>query len=208
MKTPQNRQNKVAAVFGATGLVGKELVKILLEESDYSKVKLITRKLLPAISPKAENILLGDFSQLPTIESKIGADVYFICIGTTIKKAGTKENFRKTDYELPVNIAKMAQKLNVGQMVVISSIGANIKSSNFYLHTKGEMEQGVAKEYTGVLNFIRPSLLLGNREEHRAGEHIASVIMRSLGWMMVGPLKQYRGVEATEVARQMVEFTK
>jgi len=93
-------------------------------------------------------------------------------------------------------------------MVIISSIGASIKSSNFYLHTKGEMEQGVTKEFTGVLNFIRPSLLLGEREERRTGEQIASVIMRLAGWIMIGPLKRYRGVEAAEVARQMVEFTK
>lgn len=208
MKTPQNRQNKVAAVFGATGLVGKELVKQLLENPDYSVVKLVTRRELSFNSSKAEIILLEEFSNISSIEGKIAADVYFICIGTTIKKAGTKENFRKTDYELPVTIAKCAQRLNVGQMVVISSIGANIKSSNFYLHTKGEMEQGVAKEYTGVLNFIRPSLLLGEREESRTGEHIASIIMRLVGWIMIGPLKSYRGVKADEVARKMVEFTK
>lgn len=198
---------KVAAVFGATGLVGKELVKILLEDDTYSKVKLITRREITFTNPKAEIILLEDFSQLLSIESKIAADIFFVCTGTTIKKAGTRENFRKTDYELPVIIASFAQKLNVRQMVIISSIGANISSPNFYLHTKGEMEQGVAKEFTGVLNFIRPSLLLGNREEHRTGEHIASAVMRLFGWIMIGPLKRYRGVEATEVARQMVEFT-
>lgn len=208
MKIDDNRNKKVAAVFGATGLVGKELVKLLSEDKNYSKVKLITRRVIPLNSPKAETILLEDFSRLLSVESEIVADVFFVCIGTTIKKAGTKENFRKTDFELPVNIAKIAQKLNVRQMVVISSIGANISSSNFYLHTKGEMEEGVAKEFTGVLNFIRPSLLLGNREEHRTGEHIASVVLRLFGWIMIGPLKRYRGVEATEVARQMVEFTK
>ncbi|MDP3436768.1 MAG: NAD(P)H-binding protein [Bacteroidales bacterium] len=208
MKTPHNSQNKVAAVFGATGLVGKELVKLLIEDDTYSKVKLITRREITLTNPKAEIILLEDFSQLLSVESKIAADVYFICTGTTIKKAGTKVNFRKTDYELPVTIAKCAQKLNVKQMVIISSIGANISSSNFYLHTKGEMEQGVTKEYTGVLNFIRPSLLLGEREESRTGEHIASLIMRLVGWVMIGPLKSYRGVNAAEVARQMVAFTK
>jgi uncharacterized protein YbjT (DUF2867 family) len=208
VKIDDNSNKKVAAVFGATGLVGKELVKLLLDDINYSKVKLVTRRVIPMVNPKAEIIVLEDFSQLLSVESKIAAGIFFVCTGTTIKKAGTKENFRKTDYELPVNIAKIAQNLNVRQMVIISSIGANISSPSFYLHTKGEMEQGVAKEFTGVLNFIRPSLLLGNREEHRTGEHIASVVMRLFGWIMIGPLKRYRGVKATEVARQMVEFTK
>ncbi len=208
MKIDDNSNKKVAAVFGATGMVGKELVKLLLDDINYSKVKLVTRRAIPVVNPKAEIIVLEDFSQLLTVESKIAADIFFVCTGTTIKKAGTKENFRKTDYELPVNIAKIAQNLNVRQMVIISSIGVNISSPNFYLRTKGEMEQGVAKEFTGILNFIRPSILLGNREEYRSGEHIASVVMRFLGWIMIGPLKRYRGVKATEVAWQMVEFTK
>jgi len=108
METTDNYNKKDATVFGATGLVGKELVKLLLKDSNYSKVKLVTRRDIPITNSKTEIIILEDFSRLSSIEHKIAADIFFVCTGTTIKKAGTKEKFRNTDYELPVVIAKCA----------------------------------------------------------------------------------------------------
>jgi len=148
---------KKAVVFGATGLVGKEVVK-----------QLLTNDRDPGISDSKLKILtLPDFGSIDFFAENLVADVYFICIGTTIKKAGTKESFFHTDHDIPVKIAHLAERLNIPVVSIISSIGAKSTSSNFYLSTKGKMEKAVREAYSGNLQIARPSLLLGKREEFR-----------------------------------------
>jgi len=197
---------KTAVIFGATGLVGKEVAKFLTRKNEFDKITIIARKSPDYIDKKLEIILLSDFSELPTIKDKLKADAFFCCVGTTIKTAGSKEAFRKVDYEIPVLIAQIAESLSIHSLVVISSIGAKSKSSNFYLRTKGEMEDDVRKNYSGNLKIVRPSLLMGQRKESRPGEHIANVFMEKLGWLFIGPLKKYKGIYASEVARAMVKL--
>ena len=141
--------NQTATVFGATGLVGKELIFELLESIHYTKVKAVVRNTLPLAHPKLEQIVIKDFNNLKDLASHLTSDVFFCCIGTTIKKAGSQEAFKKVDLDLPVKIATIAESIHVPNLIIVSSIGANAHSSNFYLRTKGEMEQKVQDVFHG-----------------------------------------------------------
>ncbi len=197
-----------AVVFGATGLVGIELVKQLLDNRDYSNVIAVTRRQLSISDPKLEELIVDDFSTLPELEDKLKASVYFCCIGTTIATAGTQEAFRKVDLFIPQQIAGLAEALAIPALVVISSIGASAASSNFYLRTKGEMEKSVREIYSGNLKFIRPSFLMGKREENRLGEKVAIGFMKICGWMFVGPLRKYKGINVSDVAYAMIRISR
>lgn len=199
--------NKTAVVFGATGLVGKELVKALLENSLYGKIIIVARKTLPLVDRKLEQLLLDDFSDLANFHNRLKANEYFCCIGTTIKTAGSQEAFRKVDFEIPLQVAKLAQELRIQNLVIISSIGADAKTGNFYLRTKGEMELAVKEAYKGNLKIVRPSLLIGDRQEFRFGERVAVFIMKLSGWLFLGPLKKFRGIKARVVANAMIRVT-
>lgn len=196
---------KSAVVFGATGLVGSELVKELLEGNEYDRITAVARRNLPLSYPKLEVILLEDFSDLSELENKCKSYTYFCCIGTTIGIAGTKEKFRQVDLGIPERIAELAEKLSVPNLVVISSIGAGEKSASFYLRTKGEMEKSVRNRYSGNLKIVRPSLLMGKRSEFRFAEKVSSYFMKAAGWMFAGPMKKYRGIHARDVARAMIK---
>lgn len=196
--------NKTAIIFGATGLVGNELLHILIDSNEFDKIIAVSRKELPLSNPKLETVLLSDFSDLLQIKEKLKADSFFCCIGTTIKKAGSKEVFRRVEYIIPEQIAQLAEELSIPNLVIISSIGANPDTLNFYLKTKGEMERRTKEIYKGNLKIVRPSLLMGNRKEFRFGEKAAIIFMKAFGWMMFGPLKKYRGIKARDVAKAML----
>lgn len=199
--------NQTAVVFGATGMVGKELVYELLEGSEFLKVIAVVRNTLPLANGRLEQLKIDDYSKLSQYKDKLNADVYFCCIGTTIKQAGSQEAFRKVDYDIPVQISHLAKEFNIPSLVIISSIGASAATSNFYLRTKGDMEQAVQGIYNGNLKIVRPSLLMGNRNEFRFGEKAATILMKALGILMIGPLKKYKGIYAWDVARAMIKST-
>lgn len=198
---------KIAVVFGATGLVGKELVKALLANNLYFKIVIVSRKTLPIADHKLDQLLLDDFSNLNNYQNRLKANEFFCCIGTTIKTAGSQEAFRKVDYDIPLQVARLAQDLRIQNLVIISSIGADATTGNFYLRTKGEMENAVKEAYKGNLKIIRPSLLIGDRQEFRFGERVAVFIMKLTGWLFVGPLKKFRGIKASAVAKAMIQVT-
>jgi uncharacterized protein YbjT (DUF2867 family) len=203
--------NQTAIVFGATGLVGKELVFELLENARYLNVKAVVRRALPLSHPKLEQIIVNDFAKLDDYWKQLAADVFFCCIGTTIKAAGSQEAFKKVDIDIPVKIATIAEALKVPHLIVISSVGANANSPNFYLRTKGEMEQQVQAAYHGNLKFVRPSFLIGNRGEFRIGEKIAKALNTILRIFMIGSLAKYKGIYSWDVAWamiQVIEFPK
>jgi len=127
---PNTETVKSAVVFGATGLVGKELVKVLLENRDFEFVTLVVRKQLAFTDTRLKQIKLPDFSKLMDLRDKLKAGIFFCCIGTTIKTAGSKDEFAKVDLEIPKSVARLAESLSVPSLVVVSSIGADTGSSN------------------------------------------------------------------------------
>jgi uncharacterized protein YbjT (DUF2867 family) len=202
----KKKMNQTATVFGATGLVGKELIFELLESIPYTKVKAVVRNTLPLAHPKLEQIVVKDFNYLKDSAPQFISDVFYCCVGTTIKKAGSQEEFKKIDLDIPLRIATIAESIHVPNLVIVSSIGANAQSKNFYLRTKGEMEQKVQAVYHGNLKFVQPSFLVGNRSEFRFGEKAAKVLNTIFGIFMFGPMAKYKGIHATDVARSMIKL--
>ena len=206
--TNHSDSEKTAVVFGATGLVGKELTGQLCSGSDYEKVVTVVRSKLSNTDPNVEQVQIDNFERLVDLKDKLKAHSFFCCIGTTIKTAGSKEAFTKVDLDIPKRIAQLAEALSIPSLVVISSIGADAASSNFYLRTKGEMEKSVREIYSGKLRIVRPSLLMGNRDEFRFGEKASVGFMKAFGWMFAGPLRKYRGIYARDVARVMIKISR
>lgn len=198
---------RTAVVFGSTGLVGSELVSQLLVNEAYSKVVALVRRSFPIPNPKYEQLVIPNFADMHDYKNKLHGTDYFCCIGTTIKTAGTREAFRKVDFEIPIQIARLASELSIPNLVVISSVGANPYTNNFYLKTKGEMEIAVKTIYTGNLKIVRPSLLIGNRKEYRFGERAATLSMKAVGWLFIGPLKKYKAIHVSKVAQAMIHAT-
>ncbi|MFN3403527.1 MAG: NAD(P)H-binding protein [Cytophagaceae bacterium] len=191
-----------AIVLGATGLIGKYLVKMLLEDPDYNKVIILVRRPVSYQSEKAE-VVITDFSNPESYAHYIKGDHFFCCIGTTIKKAGSKEEFRAVDFTIPVKMASLASSNGVSKFLVISSLGGNSDSGNFYLKTKGEMEAMIRKNHFRHIAILRPSLLLGDRDEVRTGESVAKYFMSFFKPFFLGSLKRFRPVHAESVARAM-----
>jgi uncharacterized protein YbjT (DUF2867 family) len=199
---------KTALVAGATGLVGGELVKQLSDDIYYDEIKLISRKPLTFGDKRIKIVLVSDFDKLGQQGAVLSADDVYCCLGTTIKKAGNKENFKKVDYQYPLNLANISLKHGAGQFLLVSSMGADPKSFFFYNRIKGELEQELGTlPFRSILVF-RPSLLLGDRSEHRAGEKFAQWILPLFSPLMRGPLEKYRAIRAADVAAAMLSAGK
>lgn len=199
------RSGKKALIIGATGLVGRYCLKGLLEASQYTEVIALVRKPCDLDHPKLR-VLLTDFQNINDLLSTIEVDDVFCCLGTTIKKAGSREIFRKIDFEMVVNIAEIMRQFGAQQFLVISAIGANKESKIFYNQVKGEMEQAVQMLTYPCLRIIRPSLLLGPREEFRLAEKIGVILTPLLKYILIGGLKKYRPIEAQSIADFMVKI--
>jgi len=190
---------RVAAVFGSTGLIGNQLLQLLSDNKNYIKVFAYMRKPASNLPVKVSAVELTSDFTLPA-----DVDDVYVCIGTTMKKAGSKEAFLKVDFELVQTIAQRAKAAGAKRLLVVSSIGANAESSNFYLRTKGQMEEAV-KQYGFILcGIVRPSLLLGKRDEFRFGEKVGVFFYKVFGFIFVGPLRKYKGIYAVDVAKSMV----
>ena len=194
---------KTAIIIGATGLIGGTLVEQILNNLAYSKVTLLLRKPLNIKHSKLIQEII-DFDK-PDV-SKIMGDDLFCAMGTTLAKAGLKEAQYKIDCIYPYEIGKIAKTNGVKQYILVSSLGADFQSSNFYLRTKGDLEQKIKS--LDFQNFVslRPSVLLGDRKEVRLGEKMAVIFMKLLNPLMLGGLRKYRGIEASKVAKSMQSF--
>lgn len=196
---------KAAVVFGGTGLVGSELVKELEADARYSAVRLFVRREREHSGGKTE-VLVADIADTDSYASEIRGDELFICLGTTIKKAGSIRAMEEADRDLPAAIAEAAVKNGISRAAVVSSIGADAKARSYYLRIKGEMEQLIAAAGFESAVIVRPSMLFGKRNEFRFGEELGKVIMKIFGFLLVGRLRKYRGIKASQVARAVVRL--
>jgi uncharacterized protein YbjT (DUF2867 family) len=199
--------SKTAIIFGASGLIGKSLLELLLTDPAYDKIRIFVRRKIDLSNPKAE-LHVSDLSDISKLKDQIRGDVVFCCLGTTISKAGSKDAFRKIDYEMPSNIAMIAAENKVQGFYVVSSLGADPVSSNFYLRTKGEMEEAVKKTSINSIGIFRPSLLLGSRAEFRFGESLGKGFMKLVNPLLFGSWKKYRAIEGVDVAKAMKSAAK
>jgi uncharacterized protein YbjT (DUF2867 family) len=195
---------KTALIAGATGLVGNELLKLLIASDEYETVYSVTRKPANLTSDKLKEFQI-DFNDLDKLRLPSPPHHVFCTLGTTIKKAKTKENFRKVDYDYVVKLASLAKSLGTEKFLVVSSLGANAKSSIFYSRVKGEMENAIHDLNLPQTFVFRPSLLMGDRSEKRAGEKTAIAVYKVLDPLFIGKLKKYKGIRIEKVAKAMIE---
>ncbi|WP_337043400.1 oxidoreductase [Emticicia sp. 17c] len=181
---------KTALVVGATGLIGNHLTQKLVNHPAYSTVKVMVRKPLGFQHPKLQQIIV-DFDNLDP--SVVVADDVFCCLGTTMKQAGSKAAFYKVDFTYPLEVAKAALKNGAQQYFIVTAMGADEKSMFYYNRVKGEVEKALSDLRFPTLVIFRPSLLLGERTESRAGEGLATILMTKLDFLIPAKYKAIRG---------------
>ncbi len=191
-----------AAIAGSTGFIGTHLIELLRLDKAFTEVSVLTRR--PLRLPEKFKIMEGDIENLsiPT------TDVAFCALGTTMATAGSKEAFYHVDHDLVLAFAKNAQNAGAKTFVLISSVGADAKSSSFYLKVKGEIENDLMQLGFNSLIILRPSTLFGERKEFRFGELIGKGAMTLLNPFMRGFLGKYKGIHGKTVAKAMVRLAK
>jgi uncharacterized protein YbjT (DUF2867 family) len=197
--------SKTAVILGATGLVGSNVVEELLLSEKYDEIRIFVRQKTQFGGSKIKEYAV-DFSETSFFEYFKGADDMFSCLGSTIKKAGSVENMEKIDRDLVVETAKGAFNYGIKNFAVISSLGADENSKNYYLRIKGEMEKKILEIAFEKTAIVRPSLLFGEREEFRFGEIMGKSLARPLGFLLTGNFKKYRGIDASIVAKAMINI--
>jgi len=198
---------KTALIFGSTGLVGSNLLTLLIKDDYYTAIKIFARSKVNINDPKVEIINL-DFNKLNEYSHLIKGDDCFFCIGTTKKKTPNNDEYRNIEYNFPVNIAEIAKNNNVRSFMYVSSLGSNPNTKNTYLKNKGEAEEFLKKLNFSQLSIIRPSFLLGDRNEFRLGEIIGKNIYKKLSFLFQGSLRKFRAIESKNVAKAMIVISK
>ena len=205
--TEEALKGRSALVMGATGLVGRHCLDLLLADEAYATVHVVGRRSLERTDPKlVEHVI--DLTTLEEHAGLFGVNDVFCCLGTTIRKAGSQEAFLQVDVEYPATAARLATDAGADQFLVVSALGADAQSRIFYNRAKGEMEAKVRRMPLQAVWVVRPALLLGDRAETRIGERVAEWLLRPFGPMMVGRLRRYRPVHARQVASAMVSLAK
>lgn len=193
---------ETAVVLGSTGLIGQSVVEHLIATDDIKEIVTLTRRPVSHSSEKVINHVV-DFEHLENHASGFEGDVFFSCLGTTVKQAGSRAAQRKVDVDYQFKAAQLASKIGVPHYLLVSSYGANPKSPNQYLKMKGELEQKIRALPFDRISIFQPSLLVGKRDDSRLGEEFAGVVMPvvcSLPW-----LRKYRPINGNEVASSMVK---
>jgi len=196
--TTEGHPKTVALVLGATGLVGREILRLLANDESLAEVRALVRRSLPAEDngPRVSECIV-DFDRLHERPELLKADLVFSALGTTIGKAGTREAFRRVDFEYPLAVAKAARAAGARHFLFVSAMGANSRSPFFYNRVKGELEQAILSLGYPSVTIARPSLLLGERQEHRFGEELA----KQFAWLTPSP---WRPVPASQVAAALI----
>ena len=196
---------KTALLFGSSGLIGGHLTKQLIENSSYGKVKLFVRWDPKISDPKIE-VIKTDFNNLQNHKDEITGDDCFFCIGTTKQNAPDKDEYRRIEYNIPVEIAKIAKSNSINSFVYVSSGFADPKSSGAYLKNKGDVEEELKSLNFLTLGIMRPSFLIGDRKEKRIGEKIGIFIFKLISPFFLGPLKKMKPIHSEKVAKAMIKI--
>jgi len=193
-------------LVGATGLVGRECLRLLLADNAFGHINVVTRRALsPDVrSPKLETHVV-DFDHLNEYDALFKVDAILCTLGTTIRQAGSRTRFRTVDYEYPLTFAKLGRRHGCNHFLVVSALGANPRSRVFYNRVKGELEDALRALNYPRLTIVRPSLLLGPRAELRLGEEVAKRVTRWLGPLVP---RAFKPVEARSVAAAMLRATR
>lgn len=198
-----------ASVFGASGLIGRQLTEMLCMDKHITKVYAGVRTSLQIPHPTLHEVIVN-FNMIDAYPVLFESDYVFCCLGTTIRTTGgDKEAFKKVDYSYPVQIAQCCKKYGTHQLLIVSALGADEKSSIFYNRVKGEMEstiKNIMQESTAQqgLHFFQPSLLNGVRRENRTSEKIAQIVMQIFNPLMIGRFRKYRSINSSDVAKAMM----
>ncbi|MEJ2004512.1 MAG: NAD(P)H-binding protein [Cyclobacteriaceae bacterium] len=190
-------------VAGATGLIGQQLVRMLTDSPSVNEVKLVTRRSAGFSDPKIEEILT-DFDDLDKHKERFAAEAAYCCLGTTMKKAGSKDAFYKVDHDYVLHFARNVREAGVERFFVITAMGADADSMFYYNRVKGQTEHDLKEINFKELHILQPSLLLGDRQESRPGESIGKVVTSAVSFLFAGPLKKYKPIRDTTVARAMM----
>jgi len=192
-----------ALVIGGTGLVGNHLVDQLIISDSFSSVVALVRKKSLEPSNKLKEIVF-DFENQDSIDHIKKAEHVFCCLGTTIKKAGSKPAFKFVDYDIPLLFGKWAEGIGASSYSIVTAMGANPSSIIFYNRIKGLIEEEIKKLKIPTIQIFQPSLIMGKRKEFRAGELSAKVIFSFLNPLLIGKAKKYRPINARTIARGML----
>ncbi len=194
---------------GATGLIGRALLKQLIADSSISKITVLSRRPVameglgrPSELAKVE-VIVASLDDMALALEQVKADMVFCTLGTTIKIAKTKEAFRKVDYEYPLSLALFAERTDAALFSVVTAMGASTDSAFFYSRVKGELQEQLVKLSIPHIQVFQPSLLLGERSEARPGEALGAWVSKGLQYAMVGPLRKYRAIKGEAVAFAM-----
>ena len=197
------RPERSALLAGASGLVGTHCLQRLLASDVYDSVTVLARRALPLADPRLTQIV-ADFDRLEEGAAGVAAEDVYCCLGTTIKKAGSQEAFRRVDFDYPLGLARLFKTRGARRLLMVSALGADARSSVFYNRVKGEVEQAVREVGIEKSYFFRPSLLLGARVEFRFGERVAMAAATLIAPVLIGGLTRYRPIQADVVAAAMI----
>lgn len=197
-------QGRSALIAGSTGLIGGHVLDLLVAGSHYANLFALVRR-SSAVVPKGVSAVKVDFDSLGEGAPLPAVDDIYICLGTTMKNAGSKENFRAVDFDYVVRVAEQARAVGATRLAVVSSVGASAESRTFYLRVKGEMEAAISQLGFERLSILRPSLLIGARPtDKRLAEGVSQKFMPLVDPLLRGRLLRYRSVRGESVARAMI----
>ncbi len=200
-----------ALVAGATGAVGREVVNQLLDDPEVALVQTVVRRATGREHPRLVEFVT-DFDDLAGFAQRhpqlLSVDAVFCCLGTTLRAAGSREAFEKVDYHYVVKLAELAAARKVPRFLMVSAVGASSRAAAFYSRVKGRAEEAVSKLSFQSLHVMRPSLLMGPRDEHRPGEAAAQKLAPLLSPFLMGPLAKYKPIQTSAVAAEMIRLAR
>lgn len=199
--------SRTALIAGSTGLVGRQLLRLLLAAPEYGRVIAIGRRppqVSGAVAGNRLETVVSNFSDLAALGGRLAADDVFCCLGSTLAAAGSRAEFERIDRHLVVALAQAARAASARRLLLVSAAGSSMTSLSFYSRVKACMEQEVAALGYDTVEIVRPSLLLGQRAESRPAERVAQRLAPLLIALTPGLLRRYRPVAAEDVAAALL----